>query len=220
MKKIDNPSEKFDESFRLRKLTRSLGARRSELTTERVLDPITGVMKVKMKMKARRFGDNEKIEFLEEYSKWGRMGESCQKVGFSLQAVRHALETDEVFAAAFAEAELVYKEKLLAHHQNLVFKGQTKRTYDRNGNLISKERVYPIRLIELELKKHDAGYREKQEIAVNHSGGVVVAPSEVGSVDDWEKKFSQMRDVTPSKTLIVPEPPLLGHDDEEDDIPK
>lgn len=100
-----------------------------------------------------------------------------------------------------------YKDKLIGHHQNLVFNGTVKESYDRNGGLVSKETIYPIRLIELELKKHDRAYREKQEIAINHTGGVLVAPAETVSVDDWEKRFGAAKDITP-----VP----LGLEDTED----
>jgi hypothetical protein len=213
-KKPDIPTQ-FDESFRLHKLTRNLGIRRSELFREQFVDPRTGIATVNMKMKKRRFGDKEKIEFLERYQEWGRIGEAAGSVGFTLQTIRYAMETDEVFASAMAEAENVYKEKLIAHHQNLVFNGQVKKTYDRHGNLVSEEQIYPIRLIEMELKKHDAGYREKQEVAVNHSGGVLVAPAETSSIDDWEKRFGSAKDVTPVRRPLPS--PSLGSDDEDNE---
>lgn len=56
--------------------------------------------------------------------------------------------------------------------------------------MVSEEKVYPIRLIELELKKHDEGYRDKREVDVKVSGGVLVAPPDVNSIDDWEARFS------------------------------
>ena len=51
----------------------------------------------------------------------------------------------------------------------------------------------------MELKKHDSGYREKQELNVNHGGGVLVAPAEMGSIDDWEARFGKAKDITPSE---------------------
>lgn len=149
-----------------------------------------------------KFGDAEKGVFLETYRKWGRMGEAAAAAGVSTQCVRAHIEEDEDFAQALLMAEEEYREKLIGHHQDLVFNGTIKKSYDRNGNIVSEETVYPIRLIELELKKHDSGYREKQEVSVNHSGGVLVAPAEMGSIDDWEKKFSKMKDVTPDEEQI------------------
>ena len=140
------------------------------------------------------------------------MGEAAAAAGVSTQTVRAHIDKDEDFAEAILECETEYREKLVGHHQDLVFNGTTKKSYDRNGNLVSEEQVYPIRLIELELKKHDPGYREKQEVAVTHSGGVLVAPAETTSIEDWEKRFTQAKDITPAEDAA----PLLGKDEDDD----
>jgi len=161
-----------------------------------------GHWRQRIKMSRIKFGDKEKGLFLEEFRKWGRMGESAAACGVSTQTVRKHIDEDEDFAEAVLLAEEEYKEKLIGHHQDLIFNGTIKESYDRNGNLVSKETIYPIRLIELELKKHDHGYREKQEVAVTHSGGVLVAPSEMNSIDDWESKFAKAKDVTPQPEVL------------------
>jgi hypothetical protein len=99
------------------------------------------------------------------------------------------MENDPDFAEACLAAEHDYRDRLIEHHQNLVFEGQTKITYDRQGNVVSEEKIYPIRLIELELKKHDEGYRDKREVDMKVSGGVLIAPADVKSIDDWESRF-------------------------------
>jgi len=186
-----------DEAFRIRPTLRSLISRGSKPVMVEEYDEETGQWRSKIKMSRLKFDDKAKGIFLEEYRKWGRMGESAAAAGVTPQCVRHHMEIDEEFAQAMLIAENEYQDKLISHHQNLVFNGTEKVSYDRNGNVVSTERIYPIRLIELELKKHDPGYRDKQEIAVNHTGGVLVAPAEVGSIDDWERRFTQAKDVTP-----------------------
>lgn len=160
-----------------------------------------------------KFDDRAKEIFLEEYRKWGRMGESAAAAGVTTGTVRDHMEKDEEFAQAVMVCEEEYREKLIGHHQDLVFNGTQKENYDRNGNLVSKETIYPIRLIELELKKHDAGYRDKQELAVTHTGGVLIAPAEMPSIDDWEKAFGKAKDVTPRDDEDAV---LIGLDDDED----
>lgn len=152
-------------------------------------------------MKAHVFDDDAKQMFLEEYVKWGRIGESAAASGFTPQTVRKAIDEDPEFAEAVLIAEEAYKDKLIRHHQNLIFNGQVKETFDRNGNLVSREVTYPTRLIELELKKHDPGYREKTEQTINVKRGVMIAPAEMDSIDDWEKKFGDppMVDITPKE---------------------
>jgi hypothetical protein len=117
------------------------------------------------------------------------MGESAKQAGVTTVTVRRHLEIDQEFAEGMLEASETYHDRLIKHHQNLVFNGTEKTTFDRNGNVVSQETVYPIRLIELELKKHDDGYRDKREVDINVTGGVLVAPKEMESIDDWQSKF-------------------------------
>ncbi len=165
-------------------------------------------------MERIKFDDKAKGVFLDEYRKWGRIGEAAAKVGITTATVRRHMDDDEDFAVAFLECEKEYIEKLIAHHQDLVFNGTEKVSYDRNGNIVSKEQIFPIRLIELELKKHDSGYREKQEIAVNHSGGVMIAPAEMSSIEDWESRFNKAKDVTPEAEIVheLTQPPEEDED--------
>jgi len=149
-----------------------------------------GNWRVKIVSQREKLDDRAKGIFLAEYSEHARMGQAAQAAGVTPQTVRRHMEIDPDFAEACLMAEHNYRDRLIEHHQNLVFEGTTKVTYDRQGNVVSEEKVYPIRLIELELKKHDEGYRDKREVDVKVSGGVLVAPSDVASIDDWEARFS------------------------------
>ena len=187
---IEDYAARYDERFRVRTRPRSLIARGSKPVEINEYDEESGSWRMKIKMSRVKFDDSAKGTFLEEYRKWGRMGEAAAAAGVSTQCVRHHIEEDEEFAAALMVAEDEYKDKLISHHQDLVFNGTVKKSFDRNGNIVSEETIYPIRLIELELKKHDSGYREKQEISHNHSGGVLLAPAEMKTVEDWRSRFS------------------------------
>jgi len=65
--------------------------------------------------------------------------------------------------------------------------------YSQHGRIghAAQAAIYPIRLIELELKAHDERYRDKKELDVKVSGGVLVAPADVSSIDDWEARFGE-----------------------------
>lgn len=158
------------------------------LTLEEYVDD-QGVTRYKL-MSERKMGPEMKKQFLEHFAEHGRLGSGARAVGTTMKTVRKAITDDPEFGLMVAEALECYKDKLIAHHQNLLFEGQLKVGYDRNGNVVSEERVYPIRLIELELKKHDEGYRDKREVSMNVRGGVLVAPATV-SVEDWESKFGK-----------------------------
>lgn len=190
---------RYDSEFRIKPALRTLVHRQSKVEVVDVQDPLTGEWRKKIQMTRNKFNDVAKGIFLAEFRKWGRIGESARAAGVTPQRVRAEMERDQDFAEAMMVAENEYTDKLIGHHQNLVFEGQKKINYDRNGNVISEETIYPIRLIELELKKHDKGYREKQEIEHTHKGGVLIAPAEMTSIDDWESRFGQAKDVTPTE---------------------
>ena len=149
-----------------------------------------GAWRVKLRNLGLAFPDDQKQIFLENIAKHGRKSTAAVAAGVSTNRVNRELEMDEEFKEAFLEASQAYVDRVVGHHQDLLFEGQTKVSYDRQGNVVSEEKVYPVRLIELELKKHDEGYRDKREVGVKVSGGVLVAPADVASIDDWEEKFS------------------------------
>jgi hypothetical protein len=208
---IEDYAENYDNQFRVRPRLRSLVSRGSKAIKTRVWDEELGDWRIVVKMSRDKFDDQAKGVFLEEYAKWGRIGEAASAAGVTTQTVRAALEKDPDFAEAMILQEEEYKEKLIGHHQNLIFNGIEKKRYDKDGNVIETTYDYPIRLIELELKKHDKGYRDKQELEVNHKGGVLVAPAEMSSIEDWESRFSKAKDVTPDDDEEDDgTPPLLG----------
>lgn len=171
---------------------------RTEPVVRRVFDPIAGKWRIHIQSKKIRMTEEEKGQFLLEYAEHGRISDAAASVGLSAAQVRKELKDDLEFAEGFEIAEETYRDKLIAHHQNLVFNGTVKRVYDKEGNVIAEEQIFPIQLIAMELKKHDPAYRDKQEISMKVSGGVLVAPAEVPTIDDWEKKFGEMKDVTPT----------------------
>lgn len=211
MDDIEKYKEDYDEGkYSMQPRLRSLISRGSKVVKREIQDPETGKWRTVIRMSRDKFDEEAKGVFLQEYAKWGRMGEAAAAAGVTPGTVRRHMEEDEDFAEAFYVQEEEYREKLIGHHQNLVFNGVEKNRYDKDGNLIETSYDYPIRLIELELKKHDKGYRDKQEVAINHSGGVLVAPAETQDIDDWEKRFGAAKDITPA--------PLGITDEEEDQI--
>lgn len=147
-----------------------------------------GNWRLKVK-KGLKFDEVKRGIFLRELAHHGRKTSACIAAGVSITTVNYAIDSDPDFNEATAHALLAYQDRLISHHQDLLFNGIPKYRYDNKGNLIEETRDYPIRLIELELKKHDEGYRDKRDVNMNVSGGVLIAPAET-NVEDWEKKWS------------------------------
>ena len=199
---LDKYADDYDNSFRVRPRLRSLISRGSKPVKKEIFDENTGEWRTVVRMSRDKFDDEAKARFLAVYGRWGRMGEAASAAGVTTPTVRKALEEDEDFAEAMMTQEEEYKDKLIGHHQDLIFNGVEKNRYDKDGNLIESSRDYPVRLIELELKKHDEGYRDKREIKMDVAGGVLVAPAEMSSVEDWESRYSNAKDITPEMKTI------------------
>lgn len=143
-----------------------------------------------------KFNDELKAIFLAQMREHCRVKTALKACDISHATYHRHMETDTDFAQAVMEAQAEYRDRLIAHHQDLVFNGTERNSYDRNGNLVSTEKIYPIQLIAMELRKHDEGYRDKREIDVNvNAGGVVVAPAAVASIDDWEKRYGNKDEI-------------------------
>lgn len=182
---------------------------RSTSRTTRLVETVgeDGITRYKLMTDEYKLNDEVKAKFIEEYAKHGRHGTASRIAGVSMKTIKKHMEKDPEFGQSCAEALECYKDSLIAHHQNLVFNGTVKTTYGRDGTIVSEETIYPIRLIELELKKHDEGYRDKKELSVNVRGGVLVAPSQV-SMTEWETKFgspSQVGDIIEGEVTDVGE---------------
>lgn len=204
---VEDYADNYDKAFRVQPRMRSLISRGSKPVRVDYFDEISGSWRSEIKMSQTKFDDKAKEVFLIELAKWGRMGEAAAAAGVTSGTVRRHMKEDQEFAEAMMVQEEEYKEKLIGHHQDLLFNGVEKSIYDKTGAVISTERVYPIKLIEMELKKHDEGYREKRELKVDVTGGVLVAPAEMETIGDWEERFGKAKDITPPK----PEPDLIDH---------
>jgi poly-beta-hydroxyalkanoate depolymerase len=128
--------------------------------------------------------------FIHHYRKTNNLAHSAALIGVSASAVRQRRKKDKIFAKLMDLAEEQYADQVKSVFQDLALNGTEKHTYDRNGNLISTERVIHGRLLELEMKRVDPSYNEKREVAHTVAGGVLVAPAEV-SIDQWEKQYNR-----------------------------
>lgn len=190
-----NPDD-YDTKRQMREMNGDLAPRApaTKLTMVEWVDD-EGITRYKLISEQNKFGDDEKRIFIEELAEHGRIGTAARKAGVTTTTAKKHVGKDPAFAILVNEALEAYKDRLIGHHQNLVFNGTQKITRDRDGNITGEEQIFPIRLIELELKKHDDGYRDKKEVTMNVKGGVLVAPAEV-SMEEWESKFGSPKELT------------------------
>jgi len=150
-----------------------------------------------------KFTPAKQKKFLEFY------GDTCRKVHaatfsrVSYATFRRWLEKNPEFEKLMEEAEEHYHAKLLEHHQNLLFVGEKKEYFNKDGDLTAVEHRIPIKLVEMELKRRDPAYKEKTGDSTTIHGGVMVAPgaivveqwiNEVQVADENKEKPSAKRD--------------------------
>ncbi len=137
-----------------------------------------------------KFDEVRRGIFLREMAEHGRKSTAAMAAGVSVTTANWAIKNEPDFSEAIAHCQLIYKDRVVAHHQDLLFNGVEKVRYDNKGAVVETTREYPIRLIELELKLVDDGYRDKRTIDMNVSGGVLIAPAGM-TIEEWEKKHGQ-----------------------------
>lgn len=142
----------------------------------------------KLQQSKIKFDDDQKAIYLAELAKNAIKSAAAKAAGVCIQTVGDHRANDDEFAQRESDAIDAYREKLLNHHQNLLFEGEITKKYDKDGNEIEVKHTYPIRLIELELKRHEPSYRDKQQIELSQTGGVLVAPDDMDP-EEWIKKL-------------------------------
>lgn len=132
----------------------------------------------KLQQSRLKFDDPQKDIYLTALADHGMKGRAAAAAGVSMQTVNDHAENDPDFAVGRDQALEAYRDKFVDHATNLAYDGILVKKYNKEGALIEERKDYPIRLIELELKRVEPGYRDKQTIDLNTTGGgVLVAPA-------------------------------------------
>jgi hypothetical protein len=153
-------------------------------------------------------------EFCEHLAILGRMSHAARAVGVSIRTVRFHEKNNPDFAEMKAEAELEYRDRIAAEVYRRAVEGWEVPIVGGRwkDEVVAHERKFSDRLLEMEAKRVDSGYREKQTISMGQQGGVIVinaAPQDAGS---WRKKYNQGEVLEVSSSASpVPELPCKDH---------
>ncbi len=145
------------------------------------------------------FTQERKAIFLEEYTKTGLKIKSLLACGASTRIFHTELERDPEFREKCELAYVVWKESLEEELLRRAIKGTQKDVFFK-GDKIGEETVFSDRLMELAIKRHNPSYRDKQQIDVNHSGGVMVITGSL-SIDDWAQKAKAVNESNAAKLI-------------------
>lgn len=133
------------------------------------------------------FTDELREQFLVEYAKSGRQAMSAISVGLHPDTVSHAKTNDPAFKAACEGALELYREKLVKEAERRAHDGVEEPVFYKGEECGTIQRYSDMLLLAL-LKRHIPEFRDRHQVDVTHSGGVmVVAPRDTD--DNWEKQY-------------------------------
>ena len=178
--KLTKPDHRGDKD------SRSVKGRKHASTTKiKNKDRPPATWRETLRSRKAKFDEQGKQIYLAHLAKTNRKTESAEKAEVAPSTVSRHKASDPEFAERVKIAEAAYIDDFVGHHHNLARNGTPRRKYDRAGNMIEEWTEWPIPLILVELKKIDAGYRERQSIDLNQtSAGVLLAPVSM-TPEDW-----------------------------------
>lgn len=143
------------------------------------------------------FTDERKDRALEAYAESGVIYLAAASSGVSCETIRQHLRTDELFAEAWEEAHRAYCAAVVAEVHRRGVEGTLEPVIGRVGkdtdDVITYVRRYSDRLLEFEAKRHMPEYRDKQQVDMNVTGGVLVVHTGGGapgqSIEEELKAF-------------------------------
>lgn len=149
-----------------------------------------------LKQGAYKFDEPTRDMFLRLYlSSGGRIHEVAAQVGVSAETVRlYHRENIEGFGDQFEEVRGIFRDSIEAEIHRRAMEGVPEPVIggkDRDRVVTTVQR-YSDRLLELLAKRHIKEYREKQQMDLNVTGGVMLAPARMQSTDDWEGQYQEL----------------------------
>jgi hypothetical protein len=136
------------------------------------------------------FGARLKAKFIEVYEKTGSVSASAAACGISPFTVAdHRYEAgprfDPEFGQKCAEAYDRWRYTLEKAAYERAIEGMEEHRMDRDGNVIYTKRVFSDNLHLALLKRHIPEFRDRQQVDVNLTAGIVVVPGVEEDADAW-----------------------------------
>lgn len=152
--------------------------------------------------------------FCEHLSILGRVTHAARAAGISPLTVKAMEKNSPEFAEMVGLAQMEYRDKVAAEVYRRAIEGWDEPVIggkDRD-TVVCHVRKFSDKLLELEAKRVDSGYREKQTLNVGQSGGVIVINASPIEKEPWREKYNQAI-AGPAVALASPVPEGDGEGD-------
>jgi len=155
----------------------------------------------------KKFTNDLKVQFLEEFVRSGLMYEAAEKVGVTGATIMSHAKEDEAFGAAYEEAkQLCIDTTLVKEARRRALEGTDKPLIGgRNKDeIIAYEKIYDSRLHELLLKaSRPEEYRENAKAGINITGGVLALSAQPMQSSDWERTIDRSGNIIEGSAIDV-----------------
>lgn len=132
--------------------------------------------------------------FCEAYAGHNLITKAAQAAGVSITTVRNHLKTNPMFEEMVTDAKMIYRDKIVETIYERAITGIEEPIIGgvARDQVVAYKRVYSDRLLELEAKRIEHGYRDKGGVEINTGGGVLVV--QAGNMDEgsWEEKYGKL----------------------------
>lgn len=127
-----------------------------------------------------------KVAFIEHLAQTSNVTLSAHLAGWVRRntAYQHR-EKDPLFAELWQEAIDIATDELESAARSRAI-GWDEPIVNKDGEVVGQRRVYSDKMMEMMLKAHRPDkYRDKQDIDLNHKGGIILMPKPF-SEEEWE----------------------------------
>jgi hypothetical protein len=132
--------------------------------------------------------------FCVAYSGHNLITKAAEAAGVSITTVRNYLKTNPMFEEMVTDAKMIYRDKIVETIYERAITGIEEPIIGgvARDQVVAYKRVYSDRLLELEAKRIEHGYRDKGGVEINTGGGVLVV--QAGNMDEgsWEEKYGKL----------------------------
>lgn len=133
--------------------------------------------------------EERKAAFVAALALTGLTQKSCDEAGIPARRLQEWRRDDHDFDSEVRDAERRFAERIEAHALDLALNGTVKKRYNKEGEVIGEETVYPVNLLTTILRRHCPAYRERNEIDVSvQTVGVLAVGAPIASAAEWRKQ--------------------------------
>ena len=140
----------------------------------------------------KKFDDDAKRRFLAHYRENGRLTDAAIASGVIYKTARRHIVNDPAFAEEVEDAKMAYRDRISAEVFRRGVEGWDEPVYQR-GERVGYVRRYSDRMLEIHAKRFEPEYRDKQQVDMNHSGGVLVVGSISQDSTTWAKQWANLQ---------------------------